>query len=711
MHRNPRLSEAIYVIMCRELRTPTEVRLRREVDDIDEVVNNSVWIMKGEYRMMSGSRRDGSWLKTSDEDNMIWIPDNKVICDHSQISFYRILQHLVILMECEDLPPGFSRLKLMTPLKNREINLCSVTMNNEIYVSSHLFREQCLIYHQKESGSNISVKLHGPCVTVHYKHLGMEVDFAHCFRSHHWPNGAISWIQRCQLKKWPPDYVLSSIINDGFHVVPIGSSPLNPEYDGEWRISFSRAEQILVSSMNHCQLLCYGLLKICLKEVINTNENEACLCSYFLKTIVFWVIQNHTHLAWVPKNLLECLWICFKLLLSWVNRGECPNFFIPQNNMFRVKVVGHTQSALFDQLYGLYCKGISYLLASSTIGTYLHKAILNKTLTFKTDEGSVVNSCRLDICLFREVGKHNRITPETIKEFINVFNTIEEMQSHRLSLFQTLTVQILLCKNLQKFSWFLLGQITEKMSNKKRAHIWNKSLNMMKLATKIGCGFDVLSLAMLYYRTCQYELSLQCCRRAKDILSKPYVMYGERVKEEIYISDMAGLPLSDKMKKSLICEICLYEEYVYIDELFLEQKLRAEDGHDVLHIPPLVMLHMMFVLNHHRLGDTVRSQQSLQDLHTLLLYEDGTHVQKQYKDISWQILGICQRTCGDDVGSRRSFMCSLQQTSGRHSIQNVTMLRIQNSEETVEVCEKILKSASNLRNLAGKLLDIVNQYR
>ena len=36
---------------------------------------------------------------------------------------------------------------------------------------------------------------------------------------------------------------------------------------------------------------------------------------------------------------------------------------------------------------------------------------------------------------------------------------------------------------------------------------------------------------------------------------------------------------------------------------------------------------MLFVLNHQILGDIFRSQQSLQDLHTLMLYDDGTRVQ------------------------------------------------------------------------------------
>ena len=75
----------------------------------------------------------------------------------------------------------------------------------------------------------------------------------------------------------------------------------------------------------------------------------------------------------------------------------------------------------------------------------------------------------------------------------------------------------------------------------------------------------------------------------------------------------------------------------------------------------VVMLHMLFVLNHHRLGDTVMSQQSVQNFYTLMLYDDETHVPEHLRDISWQILGICQQICGDYVGSFLSFQRSLQQ--------------------------------------------------
>ena len=145
---------------------------------------------------------------------------------------------------------------------------------------------------------------------------------------------------------------------------------------------------------------------------------------------------------------------------------------------------------------------------------------------------------------------------------------------------------------------------------------------MMKLAVKIGYVSQIVYLAIHYHRYCQYEMSLQCLRKAQDRMSKPYVVCRKNVNEEMYRCSMAGVTFSYRMRKCLTCDICFYKEYVYIDELVPEQQANKADSFDLLSIPPLVMLHILFVLNNHRLGDTVSSQQSLQDLHTLMLYDD-----------------------------------------------------------------------------------------
>ena len=181
--------------MCRYVGSPTEVRIRREVKDIEEVMKKPVMIMRGFDRMQSGSRREGFRLQTSDMDSMLWLPDHKVICDLSQISLYRIPQHTVILMECEDLPPGFTRLKLMTPSGNQNVNSSLIASNNEIYISSFLYRAKILECLQAFGGIGRSSIQHGPCAS--FNHHGMEADGAHCFRSHHWPSLSLPWIQRC----------------------------------------------------------------------------------------------------------------------------------------------------------------------------------------------------------------------------------------------------------------------------------------------------------------------------------------------------------------------------------------------------------------------------------------------------------------------------------------------------------------------------------
>lgn len=118
-----------------------------------------------------------------------------------------------------------------------------------------------------------------------------------------------------------------------------------------------------------------------------------------------------------------------------------------------------------------------------------------------------------------------------------------------------------------------------------------------------------------------------------------------------------------------------YIDYHYINEIVLEQKANEEDGVGVIFIPPFVMLHMLFFLNHYKLGDSVRSQKSLKDLYTLMLSTDGISVPKIYQDISWQILGICQQTFGDFEEALHSFNCSLQNGSLNY-IKTATMIRI-----------------------------------
>ncbi|XP_062622206.1 uncharacterized protein LOC134283745 [Saccostrea cucullata] len=665
----PRLSSTAYVGLCRELGSPTEVRIRREVMDTEEAAMKSLFIMIGCDKMKSGSKREGFRLSFSDYDFMLWPPDHKVICDLSQICLYRIPQHTVILMECDDLPPGFTRLNLLSPSKNPNIRSSCVFRNDEVNISSALFRSSQLQYFK--SWFFPYALHHGPCSTCVLE--DNEADFAFCFQSKHWPIKALPMIQRCRQQGWPSETVLMEIISGGFHVVPIGSTLENGE---EWRISFSQAEQKLVYSMDHCQFLCYGLFKIFLKEVINFQNNTTIICSYYIKTCIFWVIQNEPSLTWTPVNLLSCFWKCFKLLLYWVRVGECPNFFIPENNMFRVKVTGSVQDALFRQLYDLYCKGISCLLLSETIRPYLSQAIVNRKLIICTEENSLISSTELDFSFFKEVKGLIHKSIDSIEEFKVYMKYIKKIITENLTPYQTATLQLSTSAVLRSIALLIQNKNhILKNCNKIQYKSTKVSNILLQLSCKFGYVSDFLYLAAYLYRDCRFEHSLNCLRKAQERMSPPYCMRGGNMNVYMYIQCMTGIPLSRKIRRAVMDNIKLQSDYTYINELVLEQKISRKHGMPSLDIQPPVMLYMLFTLNHHRLGDTVRSKKSLQDLQNLMLYAEGFNVPNYLRDISWQIMGICQQNCGDYSGSFRSYQYSFQQEPF-HFIQEATLLRM-----------------------------------
>lgn len=97
MSDNFRVSEALYLGLCGYIGTPTEVIVRRDVTDMDEMISKPVQIYKGMQTMRSGSYREGFRFKSSDRDTMFWFTYHKVITDLSQSSVYDLSKHTIIL--------------------------------------------------------------------------------------------------------------------------------------------------------------------------------------------------------------------------------------------------------------------------------------------------------------------------------------------------------------------------------------------------------------------------------------------------------------------------------------------------------------------------------------------------------------------------------------------------------------------------------------
>nr|XP_022310088.1 uncharacterized protein LOC111115592 [Crassostrea virginica] len=391
-----KLSESVYVGLCLKLGTPQEVAIRREVNDTAELVDT-----KGKSRkpnnitMLGGSRGEGFRFKDSDLDIMLWSSFERVLWDFSQVQFYDTDLYGIMLSDSSESPPGFTLLWLPFQHTTTSLQLKSIScvnINGVICVSSEKHRD--IMCSQK------NFKTHGPCKSG--KVGNIDLDHAHCYFSDFWPPIASSWVNRCHT--WPSPNVVDDIIKSGCHLVPIGHK-LGKHVDDEWRISFSMAEKKLVYSMNHTQFLTYGLLKLFLKEIINNglDDEERVLCSYHIKTVVFWAIQQNTMFDWCPTNLLEGFWVCLKLLLKWIYEGICPNFFIPENNMFLSNVYGDAQEILYTRMQSLYEMGITFLFQSPSIRSHITRLLCNPSLSTVTHESNLLSEVELDFDLLDEI--------------------------------------------------------------------------------------------------------------------------------------------------------------------------------------------------------------------------------------------------------------------------------------------------------------------
>nr|XP_022305143.1 uncharacterized protein LOC111112108 isoform X2 [Crassostrea virginica] len=660
------LCESVFVRLCQIVGTSVQVAIRRETTDIREMVARRVADNDDVINMQSGSRGEGFRLEGSDYDIMFWLNNHRVIFDMSQSEHYCTENKTLILSDSSESPPGFTLLELLTPTPYREFQSACVPMNDRLYISSSLYRQQTQRHLFPGSRG------HGPCESGELPG-GVEYDLAWCFACDFWPPSASSWINRCH--SWPDREVVNEIVRNGCHFVSIGH-PLGLHEHEEWRISFSQAEHKLVHSMNHCQFLTYGLLKIFLKEVIDkqSEETNKLLCSYHMKTVIFWVIQQNAVPLWCPQNLLAGFWVCFKLLHKWVYEGVCPNFFIPQNNLFLSKIHGCAQRSLFQELHGLYEKGLACLLQSPSIKSYITNVLYNPRLSICSNQDRMISECDHDEEFFNEIDRNTSYSPQNLDHCIKYLHIIEVMIGEPLTQYQALTLQRITANILQSTAFTLHNMYTNTGLNKQMYIADRMSCHMLKLTAKFGCISDMMYIAMFYCKTFRYREALCITEIIKVKLAQPGLMYNRYVDPERYTEAVGGQSWSTKMRQAVAHDIRLNNYTCYINELTPEQQ-SASHIRNAFDIPLLVLLHFVEFLWYRHI-DTTLAQTALEELQVLVHHDQGLYVPEIKRDISWEILGICQQMTGNLQAALYSYQQSLIQFPVQY-IQNATQMRIQ----------------------------------
>lgn len=289
----------------------------------------------------SGSRAEGLDLHNSDIDFMHYL--DCFVVDESFVNE----EENGLLLDTDNALPGFALLKF--PRKSDIIEsgyTFVINTSTGLFLTNEFAKQEAfqfvsnvtLIKLCSKFCSNDVINIHGPAVSAS---IGLiDIDMVICLSCRKWPSVAKQWLHRIRSSKWPSFDLLTEIIYEDVLLVPVGSKTDSDEGSIlEWRLSFSLVEKALVHSFNHCQLMCYALLKILLKEVIDEHivVNKV-LCSYYMKTVLFWVLDEVDRSYWTHANLLKCLSLCLNRLQYFILCNYIPNYFKPEHNMFSGKV-------------------------------------------------------------------------------------------------------------------------------------------------------------------------------------------------------------------------------------------------------------------------------------------------------------------------------------------------------------------------------------
>ncbi|XP_052074167.1 uncharacterized protein LOC127712040 [Mytilus californianus] len=531
------------------------------------------------------------------------------------------------VMETDVDHPGFTRLRVLANEKGEIVRetcpdcppgTCTVKRS---YVSVNRF----LDYFKQLFSQVPETVLHGPC----FSNLRNTVDYAYCLRSKYLPHIAIPWAFRHRLQ-WPPNLVIDRIIHYGCLLVPIGPKTIT-DNDLLWRISFSMAEKILVHSFNFTQLLCYGLLKLTLKRIVNTNNDvKELLCSYFLKTALFWVSEEVDYDTFQLPNLCYCFSLCLDKLISWVDTCYCPNYFIPEHNMFTGKVNLSNNKILLCVLGSIKSGGIDGLIKNLFQTDYEKHRLLSKQC-----ESSTVMS---NFLFYRTT--YSMTLPTDISSCYKGFAIMQSLLNSESSTFFIDACKYYYAKISQNVAQLLPPSTTI-----------GETYNLRKCYQRHlrdGIKTDAVSgwllYASFYYVTGQFNITLKLTDYILSRCSPDMTFVGTHQNCNIHKNNYrqnvhSSMTLNDKMKKATVTNV------MYLSHSpLLPEELQLDGSEQGLVIPPVVMSHCLRYLCYHHLGDIFNRQQALHDLY--LTVTNRYFIQPKEMSDSLTILGICYEISG-----------------------------------------------------------------
>jgi len=110
-----------------------------------------------------------------------------------------------------------------------------------------------------------SIPRHGPAIfTDHSRTSHLNADIVLCARCLSWPPQAADWPTRHRDHGWPDSATVDGVVRNGCDVVQVAHRQCRQDEwmsNNQWRLSFSRAEIVLINSWMPVQQIVYHMLR------------------------------------------------------------------------------------------------------------------------------------------------------------------------------------------------------------------------------------------------------------------------------------------------------------------------------------------------------------------------------------------------------------------------------------------------------------------
>ena len=189
-------------------------------------------------------------------------------------------------------------------------------------------------------------EIHGPALLITPRSMKIplslqSLDIVRCIHCLVWPLQAADWPTRQRNYGWPDSATVDRVVSSGCDVVGVAHRLCRQhEWMGkcQWRLSFSRAEIVLINSWMPVQQIVYHLLRVYAKTqhlTDSTNNSEAQkLSNYHIKTMMLWASELKSKSWWTDDlNLVRICVELIHILAVWLTDARCPHYFVNSCNL------------------------------------------------------------------------------------------------------------------------------------------------------------------------------------------------------------------------------------------------------------------------------------------------------------------------------------------------------------------------------------------